>query len=204
MNLTVSTPMQLVLMATVVGSIFLLLRPEPVELPLPPVARKLPSVGRENAASKTSDRDDLPWTRPVTPDLVAPMPTVLQASGMPPLPGAGVTPVAGATPPLPPFPDAMRQPDVVYLGRMIKDGKVQVFFASNGDPVVLSAGEMLNGIWRVQEITPTDITLHHSQTGETRLIATGGSADTHTTSAAPTQVGHRFLANQPTPRRQPD
>ncbi|QIE27507.1 hypothetical protein SBC1_56130 (plasmid) [Caballeronia sp. SBC1] len=204
MKLTVSKPVQLVLMATVVGSIFLLLRAEPVELPLPPLARTSSIRERDTAASKTSDRDDLPWTRPVLPDPVPPEPTAQQASGMPPLPGAGVTAVAGSTPPLPPLPDAMRQPDVVYLGRMIKDGKVQVFFASNGDPVVLSAGEVLNGIWRIQEITPTDVTLHHLQTGETRLIATGGSADTHPTSAAPTQVGHRFLASQPTQRQQPD
>lgn len=204
MKLTVSTAVQLVLMTTVVGSIFLLLRPESVELPLPPLARTSSTSGRETTASKISDRDDRPWSRPVLPDPVAPKPTAQQASGMPPLPAAGVTADAGSTPPLPPLPDATRQPDVVYLGRMIKEGKVQVFFASNGDPVVLSAGEVINGIWRIQEVTPTDVTLHHLQTGETRLIATGGSADTHPTSAAPTQVGHRFLASQPKQRQQPD
>ncbi|WP_213766678.1 hypothetical protein [Caballeronia sp. dw_19] len=123
---------------------------------------------------------------------------------MPPLPGAGSTAVTGSTPPLPPLPDAMTQPDVVYLGRMIKDGKVQVFFASNGDPVVLSIGEVLNGIWRIQAITPTDVALHHLQTGETRLIATGGSAETHPIGAAPTQVGHRFLASPTKQRQQAD
>jgi hypothetical protein len=200
MKLTVSAPVQLVLVTTVVGSIVLLLRPESVELPLPPPS----TSGRETAASKISDRDDRPWSRAVLSDPVAPKPTAQRASGTPPLPGAGDKAVAGSTPPLPPLPDAVRQPDVVYLGRMIRDGKVQVFFASNGDPVVLSVGEVLNGIWRIQEITSTDVTLHHLQTGETRLIATGGSADTHPIGAAPTQVGQRFLASQPKQRQQPD
>lgn len=204
MKLTVSAPVQLVLMTTVVGSIVLLLRPESVELPLPPLARTSTTAGREAAASKTSDLDDRPWSRPVQPDPVAPKPNAQQASGTPPLPGAGVAADGGSTPPLPPLPDAVRQSDVVYLGRMIKDGKVQVFFASNGDPVVLSAGEVLNGIWRIQEITPTDVTLHHLQTGETRLIATSGSADMHPIGVAPTQVGQRFLASQPKQRQQPD
>jgi hypothetical protein len=204
MKLTVSTPVQLVLMTTVVGSIFFLLHPESVELPLPPFARNTSTAGKKIAASKIPEREDRPWSRPVVPDAVAPKATTHQASGLPPLPGDGVPASAGPTPPLPPLPDAMKQPDVVYLGRMIKDDKVQIFFASNGDPVVLSAGEVLNGIWLVQEITPTDVTLHHLQTGETRLIATGGSAGTRSTDAAPTQVGHRFLASQPKQRQQPD
>lgn len=204
MKLTVSTPVQLVLMATVVGSIFLLLRPEPVELPLPSLARTLSTSGSATAASKVPGRDDRPWSRPVLPNPVAPKPIAQLTAGLPPLPGAGAGPVAGSTPPLPPLPEATKQPDVVYLGRMVKDGKVQVFFASNGDPVVLSAGEVLNGIWRIQAITPTDITLHDLQTGETRRVATGGNADTHRGGAAPTQVGNRFLASQPQPRQQAD
>ncbi|MGA7817960.1 hypothetical protein [Caballeronia sp.] len=138
------------------------------------------------------------------PDPVTPKAAVQQASGMPPLPPTGVALEANATPPLPPLPAALMQPDVVYLGRMIKDGKVQVFFASNGDPVVLSAGDVLNGSWRVQAISTTDVTLHHVQTGETRLIAMGGGADPRPTGAAPTQVGQRFLASGPKQQQQKD
>jgi hypothetical protein len=204
MKLTVSAPVQLVLVMTVVGSIVLLLRPESVELPLPPLARTSSAAGRETAVLKASDRDDRPWSRAVLSDPVAPKPTAQQASGTPPLPGPSDKAVAGSTPPLPPLPDAVRQPDVVYLGRMVKDGKVQVFFASNGDPVVLSAGEVLNGIWRVQEISTTDVTLHHLHTGETRLIAMGGGAGPRPIGIASTQVGLRFLASPTKQRQQAD
>jgi hypothetical protein len=204
MRLTVSTPVQLVAMTTVVGSVVLLLRPEPIELLLPPVARTSSVAGRGAAAPTIADRDERPWGRPVLPDPVTPKPPNQQASGMPPLPGAGVTPDTDSTPPLPPLPTELKQPDVVYLGRMIRNGKVQVFFASNGDPVVLSAGEVLNGTWRVQDISTTNVTLHHLHSGETRLIPTGGSADPRPIGAASTQVGHRFLASPTKQRQQAD
>jgi hypothetical protein len=105
---------------------------------------------------------------------------------------------------LPPLPAALKQPDVVYLGRMIKDGKVQVFFASTDGPVVLSTGDVLDGIWQVQAISTTDVALHHLHTGETRLIAMGGGADPRPIGVTPTQVGHRFLASQPKQRQETD
>ena len=107
-------------------------------------------------------------------------------------------------PSLPPLPAALAQPDVVYLGRMVKDGKVQVFFASNGDAVVLSAGEVLNGNWRIQAISTTDVTLRHLHTGETRLIAMGSTANPRPGDVAPVQVGQHFLASLPAQQRQAD
>jgi hypothetical protein len=98
----------------------------------------------------------------------------------------------------------LAQPDVVYLGRMIKDGKVRVFFASNGDPVVLGVGDELNGSWRVQVISTTEVTLHHLQTGETRRVAMGGSADPHPGSVATVQIGQRFLSSQPIQQQKTD
>ncbi|MFL9867545.1 hypothetical protein PQR67_25500 [Paraburkholderia fungorum] len=105
---------------------------------------------------------------------------------------------------MPPLPAALVQPDVVYLGRMIKDGKVQVFFASSGDPVVLGTGDVLNGRWRIQAISTTAVTLHHLQTGETRQVAMGGSADPHPGSVATVQIGQRFLASQPIQQQKTD
>ncbi|MFL9903456.1 hypothetical protein PQR71_35890 [Paraburkholderia fungorum] len=204
MKLIVSTPVQSVLVATVVSSVVVLLRPESVELPLPVVARTSAATGRQIVAPKTAHQEDRPWNRPLLPEPVAPKAVVLQASGLPPLPPSRFKPDANPTPPLPPIPAALMQPDVVYLGRMIKDGKVQVFFASNGDPVVLSAGDVLNGSWRVQAISATEVTLHHLQTGETQQVATGGSADPHQSSVATVQIGQRFLASQPIQQQKTD
>jgi hypothetical protein len=153
MKLTVSTPMQWMLVVAILSAVALLLRPEPVELSLPVPARTSSATGRQIVATDIAHRDDRPWSRPVLPEPVAQQAVVQQASALPPLPPPGATPDANPVPPLPPLPAALIQPDVVYLGRMIKDGKVQVFFASNGDPVVLSAGEVLDGSWRVQAIS---------------------------------------------------
>jgi hypothetical protein len=202
MRLSVSAPVQLVLVATVVGSFAVLLRPEPVELPPPVRTQKSSPPGRQVAALEFMPSTDRPWSRPQLPEPEAPKATVQPASGPPPLPGLGVEAGEGPTPPLPPLPAAMAQPEMVYLGRIIKDGKTQVFFASNGDPAVLSTGDVLNGSWRIEAISSTDVTLHHLQTGETRLIATGGSADPRPRGATPSQVGQRFLASHPIERQQ--
>lgn len=204
MRLTVSTPVQSVLVVTIVGSAVLLLRPEPVELPPSIVARTSAATGPQIAAPKVARQEDRPWSRPLLPEPVAPKAVALQSSGMPPLPPAGFMPDANSTPPLPPIPATLIHPDVVYLGRMIKDGKAQVFFASSGDPVVLSAGGVLNGSWRVQAISATEVTLHHLQTGETRQVAMGGSAGPHPGNVAPVQIGQRFLASQPIQQQKTD
>lgn len=204
MRLTVSTPVQSVLAATIVGSVVLLLRPEPVELPLPIVARISSATGQQTAAPKITHQEARPWSRPLLPEPVTPKAVVPQASGLPPLPPSGFKPDTNPTPPLPPIPAALMQPDVVYLGRMIKDGKVQVFFASNGDPVVLSVGDVLNGSWRVQAISTTQVTLHHLQTEETRQVAMGGNPDPHPSSVATVQIGQRFLASQPIQQQKTD
>jgi hypothetical protein len=204
MRLAVSAPMQLVLVATVVGSVVLLLHPEPAELPLPVSARTLSAAEKRIAAQDTSPREDRPWSRPPLSEPAITKAAVQPVSGMPPLPPPGVESDASATPPLPPLPVGQSKSDVVYLGRMIKDDKVQVFFSSNGEPLVLSTGDVLDGSWRIEAISTTDVTLRHLLTGKTRLIATGGSIDQRPASAAPDQVGQRFLASQPIQQQQPN
>ncbi|MFL9984054.1 hypothetical protein [Paraburkholderia sediminicola] len=204
MKLTVSTPVQSVLVATIVGSVIVVLRPEPVELPLPAVARTSGAIGQQIASPKIVHQEGLPWSRPLLPEPVASKAVVPSGSEMPPLPPSRFKPDANPTPPLPPIPAALMQPDVVYLGRMIRDGKVQVFFASSGDPVVLSAGDVFNGSWRVQTISTTEVTLRHLQTGETRQVAMGGSTDPHRSSVTTVQIGQRFLASQPVQQQKTD
>lgn len=204
MKLTVSTPVQWLLVVAMVSAVALLVRPEPVELSLPVSTRTPSTTGRHIAAAEIVHPDDRPWRRPMLPEPVAQQTVVGQASALPPLPSAGATPDTNPAPPLPPLPAALAQPDVVYLGRMIKDGKVQVFFASSGDPVVLGPGEALNGSWRVQAISTTDVTLRHLHTGETRLIAMSGTVNPRPGDVVPVQVGQRFLASLPAQQRQAD
>lgn len=89
------------------------------------------------------------------------------------------------------------------------DEKVQVFFASDGNPVVLEAGGVVNGSWKIETVSESDVTLRNLQSGETRLVAMGDSAHSGTrTGVVPVQVGARFLASHPShqldsPNRQP-
>lgn len=203
MRRTVSPPMKLILAATIVGSVVVLLRPEPVDLPLPALAHAPSAATRQSALSDPAHRVDRPWSRRLLPEPTTPQTAIQQASGMPPLPPPGMEPDAGPIPPLPPLPAAPIQPDLVYLGRMIEGDRTRVFFASNGEPVVVGAGDVLNGSWRIQAISTTDITLRHLQTGKARVIAMSDSAGLRPGSAT-AQVGQRFLASQLIQRQQAD
>jgi hypothetical protein len=197
MRLNVSTPVQLILAATVAGSIVLLLRPEPEELSLPVFQPKSTATAGPLAASDSERRESRSWNRPQVSEPTASKVAAVNKSGIPPLPPAGATADASPTPPLPPLPAALNSPDVIYLGRMIQDGKEQVFFSSNGEAVVLGMGDVLNNNWRIQSISPTSIELHHVRTDETRLIATGGSGAALPVGKAPGQVGQAFLRSAP-------
>ncbi|WP_124823693.1 hypothetical protein [Burkholderia stagnalis] len=202
MKLAVSTPVQLVLAVTLVGSAVSLLQPDSVELPiLVEQASKSPAAPH-GAGPARIEPSAAPWQRPQLPDPTVADGAKSQAtpSGLPPLPPVGVHVGSSHPPPLPS--DAAPPPspaqDIVYLGRLIRDGKTQVFFASNGgDPVVLNIGDVLNGSWKIQSITSTSVTLRHIRSSETRLIAMGGSAGDTLRDGTSTQVGQGFLASNP-------
>lgn len=201
MKRTVSVPVQLVLAATIVGSVVSLLKPDPVELPvLMERADKLPPDSRTTVPSR-AEQPDAPWRRPWLPDpmTTADAPEPKTASNLPPLPPAGSLASTDNPPPLPSSPPSRpTAPDIVYLGRMIRDGNTQVFFASSGgEPIVLSQGGMLDGSWKIQSISSTNVTLRHVHSGETRSIAIGGRASGGQPGGMPAQVGQGFLASNP-------
>ncbi|WP_208457815.1 hypothetical protein [Burkholderia sp. BCC0405] len=189
------------LAATIVGSAVSLLKPDPVELPvLTERAEKPPPDSRTTVPSR-ADQPDAPWQRPRLPDSMttaeAPKPKI--ASDLPPLPPAGSLASMDRTPPLPsPAPSQPSAPDIVYLGRMIRDGNTQVFFASSGgEPIVLSQGGVLDGSWKIRSISSTHVTLRHVHSGETRSITMGDRAGGGQPGRMPAQVGQGFLASHP-------
>jgi hypothetical protein len=198
MRIALSTPLKLILAATGVASIITLLRPEPTGLP---VSMEAPAGRGGPARSVAHDMNmgpKRPWVRPRLPELEAPKTLPSSAAGTLPLPPPDAKANAD-TPPLPPLPPpgAPPQPDIVYLGRIVTDEKSRVFFATNGDPVVLNEGGVLNGNWRVEAISSTNVTLRNLHSGDTRVVAMGD--DTHTHGAAnnvvPVQIGPRFLGS---------
>ncbi|AOY98192.1 hypothetical protein BKK81_01925 [Cupriavidus sp. USMAHM13] len=202
MKLTISRPVQLALAITLVGTAVALLRPPPVELPILTAWTGSPAGGIRLPTPVQPAQSDPPWLRPQLPEPVAPPapPAESGPSAPPPLAPAG----PDDAPPLPAAPLASEPaaPDIVYLGRIIRDGKTQVFLASGGgEPLVLKAGDLLHGSWAIQAISSAHITLKHVHSGETQVIAMGGNA-----SGAPSgsphggasgQVGQRFLGSSP-------
>jgi hypothetical protein len=202
MKRALSPPVQLAMTITLIGTVVSLLQPEPVDLP--------PRVASANPTPATPRQDDpahaeasaSPWQRPQWPDPVAAglASAASTSSDVPPLPPASTLAASATTPPLPsnapPAPPAT--PDIVYLGRMIQDNKIRIFFASNGgDPVVLGAGEILNGSWKIQSVTSRAVTLTHLRSGEIRQITMGGGQGDTPRGGNTTQVGQHFLASNP-------
>jgi hypothetical protein len=197
MTVTVSTPLKLALVTTGVVSVVTLMRPESVELPASIGAPVVSSERAKVTAHGTNDEPKHPWLRPRLPELEMPKAESQSMAGTPPLPPPDTRLDDAATPALPPLPPTPSQPDMVYLGRIVTDEKAQVFFAANGEPIVLDEGGVLNGNWRVEAISPTGVTLRNLHSGETRIVATGGETGTHgaTGNVAPVQVGPRFLGS---------
>lgn len=199
----VSKPVQLALASALVIAAVALLRPDSIELPMlterpdsGAIAARMPMPGQ-------TAQSDAPWLRPQLPEPVATQAPMSQAGlsgpiGLPPLPPAGTFASSDSPPPLPSGSVASQPsaPDIVYLGRMARDGKTQVFFASGGsDPVVLTAGDVLNGSWTIQSISSTNVTLKYLHSGETRVIAMGGGTGSALPSGGTGQVGQGFLAS---------
>ncbi|KWC47687.1 hypothetical protein WL51_28435 [Burkholderia ubonensis] len=202
MKLVVSTPVQLVLAVTLVGSAVSLLQPDSVELPIRVERTGNSPMAPHEAGPPHIEPSTAPWQRPQLPDPMGTDMAKSQAtpSGLPPLPPADAHVGPSQPPPLPSVAASPQSPaqDIVYLGRMIQDGKTRVFFASNGnDPVVLNIGDVLNDSWKIQSITSTTVTLQHVRSSETRLIAMGGAAGGTLHDGTSAQVGQGFLASNP-------
>ncbi|MBN3759421.1 hypothetical protein [Burkholderia sp. Ac-20365] len=197
MRSTLSAPVQLVLAVTIAITIVSMLIPEPVEHPMSSGV----ATGEATPDRRPQDiagQPDRPWSRPVLPEVELPKQADVLLAGTPPLPPPGAGPALDSTPPLPPLPAAQAESGVTYLGRMVQDGKVQVFLASgSGNPVVLHEGDLFDSTWRVESISPTDVALQNPQTGESRIVAMGGNLAAGSGGVASVQVGQRFLASHP-------
>ncbi|WP_175873179.1 hypothetical protein [Burkholderia sp. BCC0397] len=205
MKLTVSKPVQLVLASALVTAAVTLLRPDSIELPMLTERPDSGAIAARTPTPEQTAQSDAPWLRPQLPEPIATQAPMSQSGssgpiGLPPLPPAGTLARSDNPPPLPSGSVASQPsaPDIVYLGRMIRDGKTQVFFASGGsDPVVLKAGDVLDDSWTIQSISSTNVTLKHLHSGETRVIAMGGGTGSAQPGGGASQVGQGFLASSP-------
>lgn len=196
MNLNVSPPIQLILVLSLVSAGVAALLPDAIELPDSTSKTVSSSHRRPPAVQSHTEGGDLPWQRPDLPEPEETKESSANITEVPPLPTqAGALSAADQTPPLPMSPPAAHDhPDLVYLGRMTKDNKTQIFLASHGQTSVVSEGDVVDGMWLVQSITVGNISLRNVNNGSTHEIATSDSTNSHQTDVKPVQIGPRFLA----------
>lgn len=77
-----------------------------------------------------------------------------------------------APPPLPPPPMAPPLP-YHYLGKLQESGHLVVFLDSNSRPIAVKGGEVLDGQWRVDEITPRMVRFTYIPLAQTATLNIG-------------------------------
>jgi hypothetical protein len=206
MNLSTSTPVRLALVATLVCATVAVLRPEPVEIPEAAPPRTITDKTRRADPTNPAHYGGPPWQRALLPEPEAVKETPEPTTGLPPLPTqAALTADTGHTPPLPsPTASAPEPPQIVYLGRMIRDNDIQVFLASHDQTSVVREGDVVDGIWQVQSVSSSQVTLRNTQSGTTRVIAMGDSATASPTEVKTVQIGPHFLASNPVQTQAPN
>lgn len=198
MKLSISPPIQLAIAAAITCSAVVMLYPEPVEHPVLGSAPKESVHATRLSGLNPDPQGDQPWKRSELPIPTAGEAPSSEAAVLPPLPPqTNTTADADRPPPLPTSHSEPAQHDVVYLGRMIKDDKTQVFLAIQGEPHVVSQGEVLNGSWLVQSVSSSNVTLRHVESGKIHVIAMGDGTVSHATDVKAVQIGPRYLASGP-------
>jgi len=182
MKLIVSRPVQLMLAVTLVSTFVFQLQPDTTKFPILTEQADNAPLGTRIPMPLRAEHPDVPWLRPQLSEPAAtqaPIAGPAQPDDLPPLPPAGTLAGSDTLPPLPHASSASHAAgsDIAYLGRMIQDGKTQVFLtAGSGEPAVLSVGDLLDGSWLIQSISSTNVTLRRMDSGETRMVEMGGGA----------------------------
>lgn len=76
-------------------------------------------------------------------------------------------------PPPPPKPTAPPLP-FQFLGQLIEDGEVRVFINHQGRHLVVKAGDVINGTYTVEAISPSHIVFIYQPLQEHQTLTTGG------------------------------
>ena len=78
--------------------------------------------------------------------------------------------IVAQKPPPPPPPTAPPMP-YRFVGRMLQDGQVFVFLAKGDSVVTVKQGDTLDGVYRVESVTETQVALTYTPLGQQQTIA---------------------------------
>jgi hypothetical protein len=159
-----SKPLQAALWLTAVLTLLALLKPDGAGAP----AAEAPAR-REHASPAGGDATApaAPWIR-VPEEAWMPPEARQQAALAPPAPVPD--PVPPPVPMQPPAPTAP-EPAMSYLGRLEQDGRSYVFLGTGADPRVVEIGSTIDGLWKVEKVTATQVELRYLPLNQIRFIA---------------------------------
>lgn len=162
MELKISKFMFLMLTVTGVTSILLLLQPTP----LLNIQTNIVAASEIAAVDKKTTPSSLivSWVRKPTPEWKLPneKKDVKKTTAIAQL---EVAPVVIA----PPKPSAPNPP-FSFLGKMIDNERSFVFLSDGINPIVVSKGDIIRKVWRVEKITPTFVELNYLPLDEIRQV----------------------------------
>jgi hypothetical protein len=165
MTLVLSKPVQAALWLTAVLTALALLKPDGSGV----VAAGAPAP-QEHASPAGDDANpaaEAPWVR-VPEEAWTPPEARQQAALAPPEPASPpVPPPVSMPPPEPTAPD----PAMRYLGRLEQDGRSYVFLGTGADPQVVEVGNAIDGLWKVEKVTATQVELRYLPLNQIRFIA---------------------------------
>ncbi|GAA4347978.1 hypothetical protein GCM10023165_33320 [Variovorax defluvii] len=161
-----SKPLQAALWLTAVLTVVVLMKPEAPGV----LAADAPALQKEEARApaEVAVTVDTPWVR-APEDAWTPPEAEQPAAVAPPAPPpAPPPPTAIAPPPEPVAPD----PAMRYLGRLDQDGRRFVFLGVGDDAQVVEVGAAIDGVWKVEKVTATQVELRYLPLNQIRAIAT--------------------------------
>lgn len=160
-----SKPLQAALWLTAVLTALALLKPDGSGVPAAgaPAAQEHASPAGGSAAAAA----EAPWVR--VPEEAWTPPEARQQAALAPLAPvpAPVPPPVSMQPPEPTAPD----PAMSYLGRLEQDGRSYVFLGTGADPQVVEVGSAIDGLWKVEKVTATQVELRYLPLNQIRFIA---------------------------------
>jgi len=117
-------------------------------------------VGKASEATRVTAADDLDLASLHRAKREGTIPDVFGAKAwLPPAAASVVAPVVAKSarepPPPPPAPPEL---PFRYVGKMVEDGNPKIFLASGDKDYTAVAGEVIEGIYRVEEVTESSVT----------------------------------------------
>lgn len=164
MSLPISRQLLAGLLAAMVLSVIALLKPD---IEPQAASEDVLLAVRHNVRASSQHESATPWLRePQSPHIAS----LNQGFAPPPPPPPPPVIQQVMVPVVIPRPVAPN-PSFTYLGRMMRDDQVYVFLGRGDDVEVVAIGDAVDGSWRIESVSDTDVKLRYLPLNELRQLA---------------------------------